>query len=328
MTGIGKHRTVAVAGATGLAGSSVVRRLLRSDPQVRIRAGYRSRSGWFLEDPRVDYVQGDVRDPADCLRLFQGCQQAVLTAASTGGAAAAAAAPWAQVTDNLIMDSSLLQALHDAGVRRAVYVGSATAYQDCTGAVAEADLDWAADPVPSQFGIGWAKRSAEKLCQFWHQATGIELIVARAANIYGPAAKFDPRQANFIPALIRKAVDAMDPFEVWGRPDVVRDVLYADDFADGVLALLRAEDIAFDIFNLGSGRGVSVGEVATAILRVSGHQPSAVQWIGDAPMTVQARILNCDKIAAATGWRAGTSLEDGLRETLDWWKREQKQWTR
>lgn len=320
--------TVAVAGATGLAGSSVVRRLLATDPSVRVRAGYRSRSGWFLEDPRVEYVQGDVRDPADCLRLFQGCDQVILTAASTGGAALAAAAPWAQVTDNLVMDSVLLQALHDAGVRRAVYVGSATAYQDCTGAVAEQDLDWSADPVPSQFGIGWAKRSAEKLCQFWHQATGIELIIARAANIYGPAAKFNPRQANFIPALIRKAVDRMDPFEVWGRPDVIRDVLYADDFADGVLALLRAVQIQFDTFNLGSGQGVTVGDVVETILQVSGHQPSAVKWVGDAPTTVQARILNCDRIFAATGWRAVTPLEDGLRKTLHWWEREQWQWTR
>lgn len=320
--------TVFVAGAIGLAGSAVVRRLLAASPTVRVRAGRRGAAGCFVDDPRVDYVPGDLRVAADCRRLLRGCDMAVLTAANTGGAAYAVASPWQQVTDNVLMDTQILQALHDEGVSRAIYVSSATVYQAHDDAITEDQLDWNQDPARGHFGVGWAKRAAEKLCRFWHDAAGLEVIVVRAANIYGPCARFDPARANVIPALIRKAVGRQDPFEAWGRPDVLRDVIYVEDFAVGVVALLTARDIAFDTFNLGSGQAVSVGEMVDTALRLAGHDPSGIVWRGDAPTTASRRVLDCGRIARAVGWRAEVSLEEGMRRTTAWWQAEGKNWTR
>jgi GDP-L-fucose synthase len=321
-------RTVFVAGASGLAGSSVVRALLAANPTVKVRAGRRGDGGCVIDDPRVEPVRGDLRDAGDCHRLVKGCDWAVLTAANTGGAAQAVSEPWQQVTDNIVMDAQLLQALHAEGVRRAVYVSSATVYPDGDTAIAEDDLDWNQDPAAAQFGIGWVKRAAEKLCRFWHDATGMDVVIARAANIYGPFAKFDPLRANFIPALIRKAVAGMDPFEAWGAPEVTRDVIYADDFAAGVVALLGATGIAFDVFNLGSGRGVTVGEVIAMVLRHARHAPSAITWRGGAPTTARCKVLDCAKIEEATGWRAAVDLDEGIRRTVAWWQQEGKRWNR
>jgi GDP-L-fucose synthase len=321
-------RTVFVAGASGLAGSSVVRALLAANPTVRVRAGRRGDGGAVINDPRVEYVRGDLRNDGDCRRLVKGCDWAVLTAANTGGAAQAVSEPWQQVTDNIVMDAQVLQALHAEGVRRAVYVSSATVYPDGEAAIAEDALDWNRDPAPAQFGIGWAKRAAEKLCRFWHDATGMEIVIARAANIYGPFAKFDPQRANFIPALIRKAAAGMDPFEVWGAPEVTRDVLYADDFAAGVVALLGATGIAFDVFNLGSGRGATVGDVVDRVLRHAGHAPSSITWRGGAPTTARCKVLDCARIEKATGWRVAVDLDEGIRRTVAWWQQEGMRWNR
>lgn len=321
-------RTVFVAGASGLAGSSVVRGLLAASPTVKVRAGRRGDGGTVIDDPRVEYVRGDLRNDGDCRRLVKGCDWAVLAAANTGGAAQAVSEPWQQVTDNIVMDAQLLQALHAEGVRRAVYVSSATVYPDGDAAIAEDDLDWNQDPAPAQFGIGWVKRAAEKLCRFWHDTADMDIVIARAANIYGPFAKFDPQRANFIPALIRKAVAGMDPFEAWGAPAVTRDVIYADDFADGVVALLGATGIAFDVFNLGSGRGVTVGEVVETVLRHARHAPSAITWRGGAPTTARCKVLDCARIEKATGWRASVDVDEGIRRTVAWWKEEGKRWNR
>lgn len=321
-------KTVFVAGGAGLAGSSVVRALLAASPTVRVRAGCRGTTGRFIDDARVEYVPGDLRDAAHCRRLAKGCHWGVLCAANTGGAAQANAAPWHQVTDNLVMDATLLQALFDEGVRRAVYVGSASAYQECDGLIAEDDLDWNMDPAPAHFGVGWAKRAAEKLCRFWHDKAGIHMVIVRAANIYGPYAKFDPATANFIPALIRKAVERMDPFEIWGRPEIARDVLYADDFGTGVVALLTKTDITWDVFNLGSGRAVTVGDVVDLALRHANHSPAATTWRQDGPTTISTRTLDCRKITAATGWLPAVGLDEGIRRTVTWWQQEGRSWTR
>jgi nucleoside-diphosphate-sugar epimerase len=138
-----------------------------------------------VEDSRVEYIVADLTHPADCARAAAGCDLAVLAAAQTGGARQARERPWEQVSDNLVMDVRLLEALHGAGVRRAVYVSTASVYQDFSGAIGEDRLDWNADPSAAHFGVGWAKRSAEKLCQFWHLTAGIEILVARLATSTG-----------------------------------------------------------------------------------------------------------------------------------------------
>lgn len=321
-------KRIFVAGAAGLAGSSVVRSLLAASPSVRVVGGVRGETGAFLADARLSYVRGDFRRAEDCLAMLAGCDAAVLTAANTGGAGQARAEPWRQVTDNLILDAQLLQACHDAKVRRVVYVGSATVYQDSDGLLAEDDLDLNRDPPAAHYGVGWAKRSGEKLCRFWHDKAGIDILVARAANIYGPGAKFDPASANVIPALIRKAVDGLDPFEVWGKPEVARDVLYSDDFGAGVVALLAAADIHFDIFNLGAGRPVTVAELVDWVLEHSGHRPSRVEWRSDRPTTARVRALDCRKIGATLGWRPRVEPREGIRRTVAWWRKERHAWAR
>jgi nucleoside-diphosphate-sugar epimerase len=193
--------------------------------------------------------------------------------------------------------------------------------------VREADLDWNRDPHPAHFGVGWGMRSLEKLCDFWHRQ-GMELLIARAANVYGPWARFDPATSNFLPALIRKAVAGMDPFEVWGSPQVTRDLLFAGDLADAVAAMLAAEGVAFDTFNLGSGAGVQVGEAVEMALAAAGHRPSRVNWLSDRPVTVKSRVLDCTHAREALGWTPRTPLARGIEITTAWWRENKERWTR
>ncbi|MDP2990124.1 MAG: NAD-dependent epimerase/dehydratase family protein, partial [Kiritimatiellota bacterium] len=219
-----------LAGVTGLAGHAIARRLLDGYPDLRLRACvHRTRP--YCESPRLEYVNGDLRLPDDCRRMLRGCDAAIMAAASGGGAAVLNSEPWRQVNDNLFMAASFLEACFLEKVRRVVLANSATLYQECAGHVREEQLDLNQDPHPAYFGVGWVTRCVEKLCAFWRNQGGMAIVIGRTSNIFGPYASFDPGRSNFIPALIRKAVDRMDPFEVWGSPDVVRDVLYVEDFA-------------------------------------------------------------------------------------------------
>ncbi len=317
-----------VAGGTGLAGSAVLRHVLATVGDVRVRVPHRGRTGAFINDARVEYVAGDLTRPEDCARIVAGCDCAVLAAAWTGGIRQARERPWEQVTDNVVMDARLLEALHGAGVRRAVYIGTASAYQDFSGAIREDQLDWAADPPAAYFGVGWAKRYAEKLCRFWHEASGMDILVARLSNVYGPFARFDPASAHFVAGLVRKAVDGQDPFEIWGSPHVGRDILFADDFGRAVTAMLEAIDIHFDVFNIGLGQVITVEEVATLANRFAGHAPSRIVYDSDFATAAARRSLDCTKARNVLGWKPMVMPEEGIRRTVEWWRANKETWQR
>lgn len=321
-------KRVLLAGATGMAGGGVMRQLLARYPRATVRA-VQFRSGIVpVADPRVEWVQADLRSQDDCRRVAAACECAVMAAASTAGSLGMAAEPWRAVDDNVIMNTQMLEAFHVEGVRRVVFISSATVYQEFEGAIREDELDLNRDPHPAYLGVGWGMRFVEKLCRFWHEKTGLEVVIARAANIFGPFAAFDPQRANVVPALIRKATDRMDPFEVWGSPDVVRDLIYVDDLAAAVLRMLEAEAIAFDVFNVGTGRATTVGEMVRWALAAVGHRPTRVEWVGEGPVTIRKRVLDCSKIQEVLNWEPRFSVEEGMGKTTEWWIGNRDRWTK
>ncbi len=321
-------KTIFLAGGAGLVGSGAVRALLAASASVRLRVSYRTQCGAFIEDPRVDYLQADLTDATDCRRMARGCDGAVMAAAFTAGAGSSQDEPWRQVTDNVVMDARMLEAFHEEGVQRVVYVSTASAYQDFHGFIREDQMAWDQDPPAAYYGVGWAKRYGEKACQFWHQSTGMQVLIARLANVFGPFAKFDPKQSHVIAAIIRKAVDRMDPFVVWGSPQVVRDVLYADDFGRAAVAMLNATDRVFDVFNIGSGRATTVGEMVNWSLRHADHQPSRLSFGASGPTTIPFRALDCGKAKDMLEWSPSVDVEDGIRRTVAWWRANKETWTR
>jgi nucleoside-diphosphate-sugar epimerase len=308
-------------------GTTVVAQILSRFPRAKIRGTYHKTLP-AMDNGRVTYVQTDLTTKQGCKDAVRGCDMAIMAAACTGGANAAVAAPAGQMTDNLVMDALMLEAMHQEGIRRIIYLSSATVYQGYDGAIKEKEIDWNQDPYPSYFGVGWAKRSAEKLCEFWHEKYGMRIIILRCANIYGPYAKFNPAASNFIPAIIRKAVSKNDPFEVWGSPHVTRDVIYVDDLAVALVQLLATDDLAWGIFNLGSGESCTVQQVVELSLKFAGHHPSKIVFAEEKPTTIDKRVLDCSKIQQTLNWKPRCSLPQGIEKTLSWWKANKETWNK
>lgn len=314
-----------LAGATGMVGHSILCQLVRKYPYANIRACSFSSDSSFLHQG-VEYVKADLRSPAEAGKAVAGCDRVIMAALMHGGGSGVLVNnPASQVTENAVLFSRFLETCNNEGVRKMVWIGSATLYQDHQGIISEDELDWNQDPHPAHFGIGWLMRYAEKLCQFWQQNGTMDIITVRAANVYGPYARFDPRSSNFIPAIIRKAEEKMDPFEVWGRPDVIRDVIFSEDFADAVLRLLLSEQIRGGAFNIGSGEKVTVSSVVSHALQAADHVPTEIRYTDNAPTTIPFRVLDCSKVRNATGWFPEHSLETGIKKTVQWWM-ENKNW--
>ncbi|MFH1245869.1 MAG: NAD(P)-dependent oxidoreductase [Candidatus Omnitrophota bacterium] len=325
MKGVQNIKKISIAGSTGMVGTGIIRYILDNHPSVRIRASCH-KSVPVITHKRITYIQGDLKSLDDCRRLVNDCDCVILAAARGGGAGFTTSFPWEHMKENLMMNMQILEAALKESVKRIIFIGSATLYPDSECKIKEFELDLNTDPHEAYFGYGWAMRFLEKSCLFLHERFKREVIIVRSANIFGPYAKFDPEVSNFIPAIIRKAVDKMDPFEVWGSPDVQRDVLYVDDFAKAIMMLADNTEITFDVFNIGSDVKTAVRDVVEWALKYANHAPSRIRYSEKKPTTIKSRALDCTKIKRVTGWRPRYSVEDGIRLTTDWWLKNKDTW--
>lgn len=321
-------KTIFIAGGTGCAGGSIIQYILDRYPQTKIRATRYKHTDVFLEDPRLEYVYAELKSSEDCRKAVKGCDCAVMVAANTAGANVIAASPSSFVTDNTIINAQLLEAFHLGGVKRVIYVSSASLYQEYNGHIKEDELDLNIEPHEAFFGYGWVARFVEKLCKYWHIKHGMEMCILRGANIYGPFDKFNPNKSHFIPALVRKAVDKMDPFEVWGSPDVTRDVLYVSDFASAVVEMMNSDKFCFDTYNLCTGKQVRVGDVVEMALKAAGHESAKIEYLSSGPTTINFRAFDNEKLKAFLGWEPLVDAEEGIRLTTEWWKENRDVWTK
>jgi nucleoside-diphosphate-sugar epimerase len=320
------NKSVFLAGSTGAAGSSIIQYIINNYPMVRIRAAYYKHTKPFIRHERVEYVFGDLKSREDCRKMVKGCDCAVMAAANTAGSNVIVSQPWEHINNNLIMNAVMLEAFNSEKVKRVVYIGSATLYQETEGHIREDSLDLNKEPHPAYFGFAWVVRFIEKLCKFWHDKYGMEIVIARASNIFGPYSKFDPATSNFIPAIIRKAVDKMDPFDVWGSPDVTRDTIYSEDFARAIVMMMDNDKIEFDVFNIGTGIKTTVNDVVQWALKYAGHEPSRIQYSEDKPTTSKFRALDCAKARDFLGWKPQFTIEQGVRDTTEWWIQNKNWW--
>lgn len=319
------NKLIFLAGATGSVGSAIIEYILVNHPSIRIRATFRQTPP-FIKNERIEYVQGDLRISEDCKRMVKGCDCAVMSASHSGGSKVMISEPWKFLNDNIIMNAQMLEAFYYENIKRVVYICTSAVYQEFEGYIKENELDLNKEPAPAYFGYGWLSRFIEKICQFWHEKTGLEIITVRAANIFGPYASFNPEKSYFIPAIIRKAVEKMEPFEVWGSPDVTRDVLYSEDFARAIVMLLENDKIKFDIFNVGSGIKTTVGDVVKWALIHAEHKPSKINYDLTKPTTIRFRALDISKIKKIIGWQPKFSTEEGIKKTVNWWIENKTKW--
>lgn len=318
-------KTIVVTGGSGMAGSAVSRALACIDG-LRIRLVFRNNHSYMLHSHNFDINQYDLLNPNSEENPFEGAELAVLCAAETSGTGLHDYRQFDQFLINSQIDLNSLRLAAEAGVKKIIYVGTASSYQEHEGYISENEIDWKENPSVSHFGVGWSKRIAERFCYFLHQNKGIEFAILRLANIYGPQAKFNPETSNFIPALIRKAVDRLDPFPVWGTPEVKRDILFVNDFASAVIRCLLKIDLGFNTFNIGSGRVISVGEVVDLILKAASHAPKKIEFKNGHKSNLLFRGLDCRRAETLLGWVSSTSNELGLKYTTDWWMENKKIW--
>lgn len=320
-----KGAKVLVTGGAGFIGGSLAERLCRDGWDVRGTCHrHLPAAGCGAE-----FVQADLTRFDDCRRVVEGVDCVCHCAASTSGAAVMANSPLAHITPNLVMTAQLMEAAYRAGVGRFVYISSSAAYPPSGDRpVGESEM-FCGDPYDAYFGVGWMKRTAEWLAVFYSQklTRPMPVTVVRPSNIFGPRDKFSPATSHVTAALIRRVVERQQPFTVWGTGHDVRDLLYIDDFLDGVLLAMQHPAPYFAV-NIAAGEGHSVREVIRILLELDGFLDADVRFDADKPQMIPVRLIDGSLAREQLGFQPLIGLREGLRRTLAWYRAHAHSWDR
>jgi len=268
----------------------------------------------------------DLEDAAKVHEFFEKEKPdyVILAAAKVGGIKAAYTQPVEFLLQNMKIQNSVLQAAHQIGVKKLLFLGSTCIYpKQAEIPIKESSLlTGAMEMTNESYSIG--KIAGIRLCQAYRQQYGDDFIVAMPCNLYGPFDNFDPEHSHALPSMIRKFHEARKSNQpsvtLWGTGNPQREFLYADDLASACAFLLDHYSSP-EIINVGVGHDISIREAAVMIRDVTEYQ-GTIKWDTSQPDGNPRRILDLGKIHGL-GWKARTSFREGLAMTYRWFKENQ-----
>ena len=248
----------------------------------------------------------------------------VIAAAKVGGIHANNTFPVQFLTENLQIETNLMDAAHAAGTPRLLFLGSSCVYPKLAQQPIKEEYLLTGGLEKTNEAYALAKISGLKLVQAYRKQYGHKWISAMPTNMYGPRDNFDLENSHVLPALIRKFHDAKtrgdDKVTLWGSGSPLREFLHADDLASACLFLLENYDDEIAI-NVGTGKDISIKELAELIKGIVGFE-GKIDWDSSKPDGTPRKLLDVSRITDL-GWKPTISLEDGIRSTYEWYKEQQ-----
>src|SRR2546427_6390247 len=308
-------KRILVTGATGMLGSHLVELLLKQKASVRIVVHEREIPP-ELRNKQLDLIHGDLTDKEVAKKAVKGMNHVFHLAAFTGGLGRTSLHPASTLTPNLAMDGNVLEAAKDENVERFMYASCACIYPNSSKDLSEEDA-WKGDPPQVHASYSWSKRMGELQAISYNKEYGLKMAIVRPSNSYGPRDNLDAQASHVIGALILKAINKMDPFVIWGDGTPVREFIYAEDAAKGMLLAMEKYCVA-DPINLASGEYVTIKDLARKIIKICSYNLK-ISFDKDKPSGQVRRVLTSEKAAEKIRFKAETSLDEGLKKTIEWY---------
>ncbi len=304
------NKKILVTGGAGFLGKQVIDQLKQAGANPDNILVTRSR----------DY---DLTQMEACQRAVQRQDVIIHLAAHVGGIGLNREKPAELFYDNLMMGTQLIHAAYQAGVEKFVCVGTICAYPKFTPVPFKEDDLWMGYPEETNAPYGIAKKALLVQLEAYRQQYGFDGIYLLPVNLYGPEDNFDPRSSHVIPALIHKVHEAQTngdkTLSVWGDGSPTREFLYSTDAARGIVMATQQYSEAAPV-NLGTNSEISIRDLAELICEVMGFEGELI-WQTDQPNGQPRRCLDTNRAKQAFGFEAKTDFREGLKNTVEWYRK-------
>ena len=311
-----------VAGHRGMVGAAIINQLLKHEV-------FRDN----LQLITKTHSELDLTDQSS-VRHFMASERpdiVIIAAAKVGGIHANNTYPAEFIYQNLMIQSNLIHEGYRAGVKKVLFLGSSCIYPRMAEQPMREDalLTGLCEPTNEPYAI--AKISGIKLCESYNRQFGVDYRSIMPTNLYGPGDNFHPENSHVVPALIQRfheaKVKALDSVSIWGSGKVLREFLHVDDMASASLFVLNISEEKYasqtsemlSHLNVGSGREVTISELATLIGKVVGFE-GTIEYDVAKPDGAPRKLMDSSKLSKL-GWTPKIDLEIGLKNTYLWYRK-------
>jgi GDP-L-fucose synthase len=301
-----RGKKVWVAGHRGMAGSAIVRRLAQEDCEILT----------------VGREEVDLRRQTEVEEWLSAHKpQAVFVAAGkVGGILANSTQPGDFLYDNMQIEFNVIHAARMVGVEKLLFLGSSCIYPREAPQPMNEDVLLTGQLEPTNEWYAIAKIAGIKLCEAYRRQHGCDFISAMPTNLYGIGDNFDLQHGHVAAALIAKfhraKIENLPAVELWGSGRPMREFLYADDLADGLVFLMKHYSAAQHV-NVGTGREISILDLAHLLKEIVGYE-GKLTFDASKPDGMMRKVMDVGRLAEM-GWKAETSVEQGFRHAYRWY---------
>jgi GDP-L-fucose synthase len=295
-----KGKSVYVAGHRGMVGSAIARRLAREDVKL----------------VTVERGEVDLCNQAAVFDWFAKARPQVifLAAAKVGGIVANNTLRAEFIYDNIAIAANVIHAAHMNGAEKLMFLGSSCIYPKLAPQPLREDTVLTGPLEPTNEPYAIAKIAGIKMAEAYRSQYGSDFISVMPTNLYGPGDNYHPELSHVVAALIRRFHEAKlsgaKSVVVWGTGTPRREFLYVDDMADACVHLMKTYSSA-DLINIGTGEDIAIAEFARVVAEIVGYR-GEISYDTSRPDGTPRKLLDISRLTKL-GWRATTSLEDGLK---------------
>ena len=301
-----KESKIYIAGHRGMVGSAIWRNLTSQ--------GYTHLIGKTSKEL-------DLRNQAAVDIFFQEEKPEIVidAAAKVGGILANNDFPYQFLMENLLIQNNLIDTSHRFDVKKFIFLGSSCIYPRLAPQPLKEEYLLTSSLEPTNEAYAIAKIAGVKACEAIRKQYGKDFVSLMPTNLYGPFDNFDLKSSHVLPAMLRKFHEAKlksEPVELWGSGSPLREFLHVNDLAEAIVHSMENK-LPDNLHNIGTGTDLSIRDLALLIQKIVGHT-GEIKWDDTKPDGTPRKLMDVSKMKES-GWEAKITLEEGIRETYDWY---------